>query len=339
MAHGHRQGRVGPLLGMQPQIGELGCLGIVGGDDGALRPLVADLRIEMRIGRPGLRHVGAPDQEITRIVPIGTFGNVRLLAPGHRAGGRQVAIPVIEGEADAAEKGQIARAGGVGHHGHGRNRREADHAIGPIGLHRIGVRRGDDLVDLVPCRADEPAQAALAGVARAPFGILDDRGPCGDRRQRRARLAPQLEQAPADHRVLHAVGRIEIPGVAGAPRAAAGLVVREIRPGSRVIGLLSLPGHDAALDVDLPGAGAGAVHAMGGAHDLVVLPALAITVLPVPRLVGDDPVAVGEGVDLLSEEGQSIEKVAHAYPLGSRPPAQPGCSVSGDRGGRSARLH
>ena len=139
-----------------------------------------------------------------------------------------------------------------------------------------------------------------------------------------ARLAPQLEQAAAHHRVLHAVGRIQIPGVAGATRAAARFMVRQVGAGPGIIGLLGLPGDDAALDVDLPGARAGAVHPMRGADDFVVLPALPVTVLPLARLVRDDAMPVGEGVDLLSEEGQPVEEVAHSWvPAGvNRSPRQ-----------------
>ena len=90
----------------------------------------------------------------------------------------------------------------------------------------------------------------------------------------RARLAPQLQQAAAHHRMLHAVGRIQIPGIARATRAAARLVVRQVGTRARIVGLLRLPGDDAALDVDLPRARAGAVHPMRGADDFVVLPAL-----------------------------------------------------------------
>src|SRR5664279_3809159 len=78
-----------------------------------------------------------------------------------------------------------------------------------------------------------------------------------------------------------------------------------------MIGLLRFPGDDAALDVDLPRARAGAIHPVGRAHDLVVLPALAVAILPAPVLVGDDAVAVGEIVDDAVEECQAIEKVAH----------------------------
>ena len=160
MAHGQRQRSVRALLGVQPDIGEFRRLGVVGADDRALRPLVADLGVEMRVGRAGLRHVRAPQDDEARIVPVGAFRNVGLLAPGLRARRRQVAVPVVERHADAADERQIARARGIGDHRHGRDRREADDAVGAVGLHRIGVGRGDELVHLVPGRAHEAAMAA-----------------------------------------------------------------------------------------------------------------------------------------------------------------------------------
>ena len=88
-------------------------------------------------------------------------------------------------------------------------------------------------------------------------------------------------------------------------------MVWQIRPRARIVGLLRLPGDDAALDVDLPRARACAVDAVGGAHDLIVLPALAIAFLPAAVLAGDDAVAVGESIDGAVEEGQAIDEMAH----------------------------
>ena len=183
---------------------------------------------------------------------------------------------------------------------------------GPYCLDRIGVGRRDDLGDLVPGRAHEAAEAALARIGFALLRVLDDRGPGGDRRAQHARLAPQLQKPRTHQRVLHPVAGIEIPGVAGAARTAARLVVRQLRPRARIVGLLRLPGDDAALDVDLPRARAGAVGAVGGAHDLVVLPALAVAVLPPAVLAGGDAVPVGEFAGDAVEERQAIEKVAHS---------------------------
>ena len=294
VAHRHGERRVGALLHRDPEIGELRGFRIVRADDDALGAAIARLGVEVRVGRARLRDVRAPQDQEAGIVPVGAFRHVGLLAPGLRRGRRQVAVPVVERHAHAAEQRQIARAGGVGHHRHRRDRREADDAVGAVGLRRVGVGGGDDLGDLVPGRAHEAAEPALAGVGRALLRILDDRRPGGDRRAQRARLAPQLEQARAHQRIFHAVAGIEVPGVARAARAAARLVVRQLGPRARIVGLLRLPGDDAALDVDLPRARAGAVRAMGRAHDLVVLPALAIAVLPAPVLVGGDAVTVGE---------------------------------------------
>ena len=252
VTHRHGQRGVGALLGMQPQIGEFSRLGVVRRNDGALGALVADLGVKMRVGRAGLRHVRTPDQQIAGVVPVRTFRHVRLLAPGHRAGRRQVAIPVVKRQADAAQQRKVARTGGERHHRHRRDWRETDHAVRAIFLDCVSVGGGDDLVDFIPSGADQAAQAALAGVAVALFRTFHDRGPGRDRGKRRPCFAPQFEQAPAHHRVFHAVGRVQIPGVAGATGAAAGFVVRQIRPRARIIGLLRLPRNDAALDVDFP---------------------------------------------------------------------------------------
>ena len=50
---------------------------------------------------------------------------------------------------------------------------------------------------------------------------------------------------------------------------------------------------------------------MGGAHDLVVLPALAVAVLPAAVLIGGNAVAIRECFAGAVEERQAIEKVTH----------------------------
>src|SRR5690606_21933103 len=103
----------------------------------------------------------------------------------------------------------------------------------------------------------------------------------------------------------------QIPGVGGAALTTARFVVGQIGTRARVVGLLRLPGDDAALDVHLPRARARTVRAVGGTHDLVVLPALAIAVFPATVFVGDHPVPVGEFLSRLGEVGQAVQKVAH----------------------------
>src|SRR5690606_10660985 len=156
-------------------------------------------------------------------------------------------------------------------------------------LDRVQVGGGDDLVGLLPAQAHEAAHAAAALVGARLLLVLDDAGPRLHRRQRPARLPPQAQQGAAHQRVLQAVGAVQVPGMAGPARAAARLVGGQVRARARVVGLLGFPGHQAVLDVDLLAARAGAVHAVGGAHDLVILPARAVAVLPVAALALAEP--------------------------------------------------
>ena len=252
MAHRHGECRVGALLHAEPDVAELRSFRIVRADHGALHAAIARLGVEVGVGRARLRHVRAPQDDEAGVVPVGAFGNVGLLAPGLRGGRRQIAIPVIERHADAADQRQVARARRIRHHRHRRDRREAEDAIGAVRLHRIGIGRRDDLRHFVPVGAHEAAMTALLGVARALVGVLDDRFPCRDRRHGGARLAPQLDEPRTHQRIFHPVAGVEIPAIGRATRAAARLVVRQIGPGARVVGLLRFPGDDAALDVDLP---------------------------------------------------------------------------------------
>jgi hypothetical protein len=52
---------------------------------------------------------------------------------------------------------------------------------------------------------------------------------------------------------------------------------------------------------------------MGGADDFVVLPALAVTVLPSSVLTGDDAITVREIVDDTVEEGETVKEMAHVF--------------------------
>src|SRR5690606_2681424 len=137
-------------------------------------------------------------------------------------------------------------------HRHGGNRREADDAVGTVGLRGVDVGRRHDLVHLLPGRAHEAAEATPGLVGLALLRILDDRRPCLHGLAFETRRAPQFEQPPAYQRVLEPVAAVEIPGVRSAPGAAARLVIRHVGAGARVVRLLGLPGDDAALDIDLP---------------------------------------------------------------------------------------
>src|SRR5476649_1371191 len=88
-------------------------------------------------------------------------------------------------------------------------------------------------------------------------------------------------------------------------------MVRQVGSGTRIVGLLRFPGDDAALDVNIPGARSGTIDAMCRAHDLVVLPTLAVAILPAPVLAGRDAMPIGETLGAAIEERQTVKKMAH----------------------------
>src|SRR6056297_989649 len=129
------------------------------------------------------------------------------------------------------------------------------------------------------------------------------------------RRPPQLHQVLPHQRVFQAVGAVHVPGVAGTTRATTGLMIGQIRTGTGVIGLLGFPGNQAVLDVNFPATGAGAVYAVGGTHDLVVLPALAVAVFPLATDFVGFAMAVGERLALLPEVTQFIDQMTHGLSL------------------------
>src|SRR6185437_9303746 len=275
----------------------------------------------MRIRRARLRDVRAPDEKIGRVVPAGRLRHVGLLSPDLRGGGWQVAVPVVEGGNHAADEGEVSGPGSEADLRHRRDRREAGDPIGTEALDGIDVGGGDELGDFLPGGTHETAATAQGLVAAGVLRIPDDRGPGADGLLLAPRLAPELDETGAHQGVLESRRAVDVPGVAGAARAAARLVIRDLRPRARIVGLLCFPGDEAALHVDLPTAGSRAVDTMCRADDLVVVPAVAVTLLPAAALAGDHAPAVGELLDILSKKHQPIEKMTHLAP------AQGWCSV------------
>ena len=104
MAHGHRQRAVGALLRRQPLVAELSDFRIVRRDGDSFGAFVAHFGKEVGVRGSGLRHVGAPGNNVAGVVPVGRFRHVGLFAPGHRRGGGQIAVPVIKAQAGAANQ-------------------------------------------------------------------------------------------------------------------------------------------------------------------------------------------------------------------------------------------
>lgn len=102
-----------------------------------------------------------------------------------------------------------------------------------------------------------------------------------------------------------------IPGVTCATRAAARFMIGQVRASARVVGLLDFPGHQTIFNVDFPATGACTVNTVGGTHDFVELPTLAIAVLPVAVAMHHLSVTIGKGFALLFEVAKAIQKFTH----------------------------
>ena len=255
MAHRQRHRGIGTLLRRQPQIAEFGDFGVVRSDGYGFGPFIADFGKEVRIRGAGLRHVGAPGDDIAGVIPVGGFRHIGLLAPGHRRSRRQVAVPVVEAQAGAADQRQITGAGRVGDHRHRRDRREASHAVRTVGFDGIDVGGGNQLIHFLPGGTYKTAATAGLFEAFGFVGVFDNRRPCLNRiAMLNFRFPPHLHQAFTHQRVFQAVSAVQVPGVAGAARATAWFVVRQVRAGARVVSLLRFPGHQTVFDINLPAA-------------------------------------------------------------------------------------
>ena len=285
--HRHRHCGVAAHLERDPRIREHRGLGVVGRNRHDLCTFIADFCHKMRIRRARERYVRTPCDEVARVVPVARLGHIRLLAPDLRARGRQVGVPVVEREADAAHQLHEADARRIAQHRHRRDNGEAEDAVGAVGVRRVEHGRSDQLADLLPVRAHKAAHTARLLVLLLLCGIGGNALPCLVRvRMRRTRLTPKSREFPAHIRVLHAVRTVEIPRERRPARTAARLEVRHVRCRLGIVRRLILPRHNAVLDVDVPAARARAVDPVRRADRLVERPAVAIHVLPcAPALV------------------------------------------------------
>ena len=319
VAHRHRQRAVGAGRTRHPFVGELGVVGVVGADADHLGAAVAHLGHPVCVGRAGDRDVGAPHHQVRRVPPVAGLRHVGLVAEHLRRGHRQVGIPVVERRHHPAEQFDEPGSGRVADHRHRRDRREAGDPVRAVLLDRVHVGGRDHLGGLGP---GHPHQAALAAgplVAAAALGIGLDVGP------RQHRIAESglgfpvhLDEQAAGVRVPHPGRRVGVPRERRAARAAAGLVLGPVRAHRRVVGLLGFPGDDAVLDVDLPRARPGAVHAVGGADHLVVAPPVSVEHIALAAALASDGAQVVGELARCEEAPAALEQFLD-------PAARPGC--------------
>src|SRR5699024_8179758 len=116
-------------------------------------------------------------------------------------------------------------------------------------------------------------------------------------------------------RVFQPIGAVQIPGIGGPAGTATRLMIWYAGPGTRIVGHLGFPRHHALLDVNTPTAGTGAIDAVGRTHHLVMGPAVAVAVLPLPGLDTHFPPAVGVRFAWPLEVTETFEKLTHGVVL------------------------
>ena len=314
VAHSHCQRCVGTCLCGQPLVSELGVVGVVGAHGDNLGTAVADLGDPVGIRGTGQRNVCTPHDEVRSVPPVTGLGNVGLVTEDLRGSHGEVSVPVVEAGHHATHQLDVANTRAEGDHGHCRNRGEAGVAVGTVVLNGVHVGSGHQLESLSPGRAHQTALTTGVHVAGTLSGVGHDgvEGVHGIAVDSLC-LAVHFQQGTANVGVLNSGGRVGVPREGCTAGATAGLVLGAIGANRGVVSFLRLPGDNAVLDVHLPGAGAGAVHAVGRANFLIVAPTVAVEGVTFTAAFTEDGAAVVSLVpagEELTELNQLIGKGA-----------------------------
>ncbi len=255
VAHRQRHRGICTLLRCQPQVAQFGDFSVVRGHGNGFGAFVTHFGKEVGVRGTGLWNVRTPGDDVAGVVPVSRFRHIGLLTPGLRRRWRQIAIPVVEAQAGAADQGQVTRARSIGDHRHRRDWREARDTVRAVGFDGIDVRGSNQLIHFLPGGAYKAATTASLLEAFRFVGVFDNGCPGINRiAVLHFRFTPHFHQAFTHQRIFQTVGAVEIPGVAGATRAAARFMVRHIRAGARVVSLLHFPGHQTVFHENLPAA-------------------------------------------------------------------------------------
>ena len=293
VAHCHSQCRVGTCLCGQPLVSELGVVSVVGAHGDNLGTAVANLGDPVSVRGTGQRNVCTPHDEVCSVPPVARFGHVGLVAEDLRGSHGKVSVPVVEAGHHAAHQLDVANTRAEGHHRHCRNRGEAGVTVGTVVLDGVHVSSSHQLESLSPGRAHQTTLTACVHVACTLSGVGHDgvegvHGVVVDC----LRFAVHLQQETANVGVLNASGRVGVPRECCTAGATTGLVLGAVGTNRGVVGFLCFPGDNAVLDVHLPGAGAGAVHAVGRANFLIVAPTVAVEGVTFTAAFTEDGAAV-----------------------------------------------
>ena len=164
---------------------------------------------------------------------------------------------------------------------------------------RVNIGCSYHFVYFVPRRANKSTHATFGLIRFSTNRVFYNKSP-GIHRifKLLASITPQFQQWLAYFGILYSVGTVDIPRETGTPRATTRLMVGQVRTRTRIICLLSFPGDQSIFNVNFPATGAGTVHPMGRTYNFVVLPTLAVAVLPLSVLIPSFSVTIGELIHL-----------------------------------------
>ena len=160
-----------------------------------------------------------------RVVPVGTFTHVSLVAPNLRERVREVGIPVVETHVHTAEQLQESRSCCVRQVRHRRNRSKSKYAVRPPLLCRVQTRCGNDLEHFIPIGSTESTLTASSLVAGSFCLVLHNGSPGINRvGVLLLGLSPEVHERTTHVRVLDPDRAVNVPGSRNAPLAATWLI-------------------------------------------------------------------------------------------------------------------
>lgn len=301
------KGGIGEMIRVKKEIGEIGGLRIVGEEEERIWEIVEGLSIEMRVGSEGMRKVGEKKNEEKGIVKVWRLRKVCMIEKGNGRRRRKIEIKVVEGNEEEEEKRKIKRERRIGKNRNGRDRREEKKEVREIGIGSIGVGGGDDIVEIIKCRKKKEEEEEKINIIGKIGRVMMDGRKWGKRSIKRELIEKKIKKEREDKRIFKEVGRVDVKDIDRKERKEERLVVRKIREGERIVGMMGLKGDDEEIEIDIKREGEGEVKEMGGEKDIVVMKEFEIGVLKIKDLIGGEEVKLREGEEI--NEWKEVKEV------------------------------
>ena len=169
----HKEGAVAAGYEGNPQVGVLGNVRVVGGNDDDLCSPVLRLGDEVAVRGSGLIKVGSGNDYVGALIPVGAFTVLGLIAPHGGGVVGKIVVPLVVTAVYTSEEVVVPLTGYEAHQTHRRNRGERGDVIWTVFLDSVDLSGGNDLCGSIP---GYPLPAALSAgglVLHSPVLVLD----------------------------------------------------------------------------------------------------------------------------------------------------------------------